>query len=383
MTVTLRSALAWLFTVTLVVFLPWGTGALAQSGFFTGQGGCSGCHVPPVVATCNGCHAHGTHPNSAKNSINVAGTTNKTAYAPGETVSVTITGGYRTGWIRAVLYDQNGVELARSTGNDSGMGSSAVYPAVLTAPAPATPGTYTWKVAWYGNQYDLTEAGAGTTTFGAGWTPDATNPNHGYEVVSISTPFTVSAATLPAPTITSVAPNTLAQGVAGQTVTIAGTNLTGATVSFSNPGVAGGTATASATAITLPVTVAATATAGSGTVTVTTANGSASAPFTVTGATVPAPSISGVFPASLPQGAANQTVTISGTNLGGATVSFSNPGVTAGTAAVTATAIVLPVSVNASAAAVVGHAGLRALHLRRDVPLRDRDRPHPAAGGNL
>lgn len=69
-------------------------------------------------------------------------------------VTVTITGGYRTGWIRAVLYDQNMVELARSTGNDSGMGSSATYPAVLTAPAPGTPGTYSWKVAWYGNNYE-------------------------------------------------------------------------------------------------------------------------------------------------------------------------------------------------------------------------------------
>ena len=33
-----------------------------------------------------------------------------------------MTGGYRTGWFRAILYNQNTVELARSTGNASGMG---------------------------------------------------------------------------------------------------------------------------------------------------------------------------------------------------------------------------------------------------------------------
>jgi hypothetical protein len=117
-------------------------------------------------------------------------------------VTVTITGGYRTGWFRAVLYDQNMVELARSTGNDSGMGGSAIYPATLSAPAPATPGTFSWKVAWYGNLYDA--AGA---TFGTGWLPDPINPNHGSEIVTISAPFTVASANLPATKITSVASN--------------------------------------------------------------------------------------------------------------------------------------------------------------------------------
>ena len=181
------SAFFTLLTLTGAAILLYSTPqALAQSAYFTSQG-CSGCHASPVAATCNGCHAHGTHPSSAKSTINVAGTTNKTSYAPGETVTVTISGGYRTGWFRAVLYDQNTVELARSTGNDSGMGSSAMYPATLSAPAPTTPGTYTWKVGWYGNKYD-----AATGVYGAGWTADATNPNHGYEIVSMSS-FTVAA----------------------------------------------------------------------------------------------------------------------------------------------------------------------------------------------
>jgi hypothetical protein len=162
------------------------TNSFSQSGYYT-SAGCNNCH-PASPSTCNGCHGHGTHSSSAKSDINVAGATNKASYAPGETVSVTITGGYKSGWFRAVLYNQNSVEIARSTGNDSGMGSSTIYPATLSAPAPLTPGNYTWKVAWYGNIYDKA-----TPTFGAGWVADATNPDHGYEIVSTNS-FTVTAA---------------------------------------------------------------------------------------------------------------------------------------------------------------------------------------------
>jgi hypothetical protein len=255
----------------------YGTEALAQSSYYTSQG-CSGCHT--TVSTCNGCHAHGTHPSSAKSSINVAGATNKTSYAPGETVTVTLTGGYRNGWFRAVLYNQSSVEVARSTGNDSGMGSSTTYPATLSAPAPTAPGTYSWKVGWYGNQFDSSGA-----AFGSGWTVDATNPNHGYETVSTNS-FTVTAAPIPAPTVSSVTPGSLVQGAVNQTVTIAGTNLTGATVTFSNAGVTHGAATITATSISMPVSVTANAATGAGTVTVTTGTGSASSAFTVTASTV-------------------------------------------------------------------------------------------------
>ena len=174
-----------LIATPLAAFLLEGTDAMASSSYFTSN--CAGCHAAPVVATCNGCHAHGTHSTSAKSDINVAGTTNKSSYAPGETVSVTINGGYRTGWIRAVLYDQTSKEVARSTGTASGMVSSTIYPATLTAPAPATAGTYTWKVAWYGNKYDKA-----TPFLGTGWTPDPTNANHGYQIVNMAS-FTVTA----------------------------------------------------------------------------------------------------------------------------------------------------------------------------------------------
>ena len=269
-----RALVLFFLTVVFVSLQLMHSTAQGSSSYFTSKG-CSGCHSAPVVATCNGCHAHGTHPDSTKKSINVAGATNKTTYAPGETVTVTITGGYRTGWFRAVLYNQSGVEVARSTGNDSGMGSSATYPATLSAAAPATPGAYTWKAGWYGNQYDASAA-----AFGAEWTVDATNPSHGYEIVNTNS-FTVTAA---APTISTVTPNTFPQGAVSQSVTITGSNLTGGTVSFSNPGVTGGAATITATSITLPVSVATSAVIGAGTVTVNTAGGSISSAFTVSAA---------------------------------------------------------------------------------------------------
>jgi hypothetical protein len=340
-----KFTLLFLLAASLFLLPILANNAFSESGFYTSQG-CEGCHT--ATTTCNGCHGHGTHSSNAKSDINVAGVTNKASYAPGETVTVTITGGYRTGWIRAVLRDLNGVvDLAKTSGNDSGIGSSGTYPVTLSAPAPLTPGTYTWKVGWYGNEYDA--AGA---AFGSGWAPDAGNPGHGYEFVNMAS-FTV-VAQVSAPTISTVSPNSLAQGATNQSVTITGTNLTGGTVSFSNPGVTGGTATVTATSITLPVSVTAGATTGAGTVTVTTAGGSANSPFTVTAATQ-APTISTVTPNSLPQGAMSQSVTIAGTNLTSGTVSFSNPGVTGGIfTSATATSITLPVTVLSNATTGAG-----------------------------
>ncbi len=119
------------------------TNAHAQSSYFTSRG-CANCHSAPVASTCAGCHQH---------SGTLTATPNKaTSYAPGETVTVTLTAsGARTGWIGARLYNQTGAEIARSSGNQSGMGGSTLYPAVLSAPAPATAGAYTWRVAYFGN----------------------------------------------------------------------------------------------------------------------------------------------------------------------------------------------------------------------------------------
>jgi hypothetical protein len=118
--------------------------AQAQSSYFSGRG-CTDCHSTPTAATCAGCHHH---------SGTLTATANKTtSYAPGETVTVTLAAsGARSGWIGARLYDQTGAEIARSTGSQSGMGGSTLYPATLSAPAPATAGTYTWRMAYLGNQ---------------------------------------------------------------------------------------------------------------------------------------------------------------------------------------------------------------------------------------
>ena len=185
-------------------FAFWAPGASAESGFYTTS--CAPCHGASPN-TCNGCHAHGIHSNRSKNNINLVATTNKSTYAPGEAMTVTLAGGYRNGWVRALLRDGTGVIVSRSTppGSTGGVTTSVlpytftVTPTGTTLTAPTTPGTYTYTAAWYGNKYDLAERG-GTTFFGPNWTPDSTNPNHGEE--RVSTTFTVVAA---APTLSSIA----------------------------------------------------------------------------------------------------------------------------------------------------------------------------------
>jgi MYXO-CTERM domain-containing protein len=179
---------------------------------------CVSCHPAPTPATCDGCHAHGVHSSTAQNDINLSATTDKATYSPGETVTVTFTGGYREGWIRAYLYDNVGVQVDNSTGTN-GKGGGAAFPIILTGTAPATAGTYTFTAAWYGNQYDLAQEG-GTTTFGPNWTPDPGNANHGQEKIATN-PFTVTAgADTTAPTVSSTIPDNNATGVAvGSVVT--------------------------------------------------------------------------------------------------------------------------------------------------------------------
>jgi hypothetical protein len=130
--------------------------ALAEDTFFTSR--CASCHTNDS-ATCNGCHAHGVWSSSSKSVKNLRATTDQAQYRPGQTVNVTFSGGYRTGWIRAKLYNQSNQEIARITG-PTGMGddrtNSALlrFPVLMSAPAPSTPGFYTWSAAWFGSPYD-------------------------------------------------------------------------------------------------------------------------------------------------------------------------------------------------------------------------------------
>ncbi len=170
---------------------------------------CAACHGTTTaggVQTCAGCHSHGTHLDSTKSTLNVTGATGKTSYAPGETVTVTVNGGYRSGWVRAILYDQSLRELARSGGTPlpgfSAPCCGASFPVTLSAPAPTTPGTYTWWVAWYGNQFDASGA-----AFGSGWVPSA-NPGHGEQRAQTNS-FTVVAPSNP---VIALSPPSLAFG---------------------------------------------------------------------------------------------------------------------------------------------------------------------------
>jgi hypothetical protein len=187
-------------TIALLAMAGLAGRADAKSDYWTSQY-CSACHYDDS-ASCDGCHAHGAHSDSGKSDINISTATDKTTYSPGETVSVTVDGGYRGGWVRAVLYDENGSEAARSEG-PGGTGSGESFPITLTATAPATPGTYTFSASWYGNLNDNSGAAFGN------WIDDPNNANHGEEMVSTNS-FVVEEAAPQVPDITvtdSVAPN--------------------------------------------------------------------------------------------------------------------------------------------------------------------------------
>ncbi|MGV1012758.1 MAG: LamG-like jellyroll fold domain-containing protein [Flavobacterium sp.] len=128
---------------------------------------------------------------------------------------------------------------------------------------------------------------------------------------------TQSITVLPAPTITSFTPSS--SGI-GLTVTLTGTNFTGATaVSFNGTGATTFSAGTS-TSITATVPTGAT----TGTITVTTPGGTATSATSFT--VVPAPTITSFTPSS---GASGAIVTLTGTNLTGATsVSFNGTATT-------------------------------------------------------
>lgn len=188
MKINSRALVLFLLAATLGVFQFGGSEAQAQSSYFSSRG-CTSCHSAPVTATCNGCHHHGA--------VSLKGTTNKTSYAPGETVSVTISGGNKTGWIQASLYNQNNTQVAISSGNASGMGHSTTFPAVLSAPAPTTPGTYTWKAAWHGNMNDSGSAHGDVTVNTNSFTVTAPADTTKPVVSAFTLPGTATSMTVP------------------------------------------------------------------------------------------------------------------------------------------------------------------------------------------
>lgn len=211
-----------LLSLTVIAVFAWVPGAKAQSSYFTS---CTACHVGQTVSSCSMCHAHGTHSSSAKSDINLKGQTvdangtSKTSFAPGETIYVKITGGYKAGSARITLYgDSTTTVLARSSGTlGSGEGPvnapsfSNTTGITLSSTAPVTPGTYTWNVSWYGNVYDKSGA-----AFGSRWVADSGNPEHGEEIVATNS-FTVTAPAAPSITL---APATLDFGTIATSSTL-------------------------------------------------------------------------------------------------------------------------------------------------------------------
>jgi len=195
--------------------LSWVPSASAQSGYFSSTppaspttAACSNCHTTADFpsGTCAACHGHGTHPNSTKNSMNITATPDKATYLPGEAMTVSVRGGYRSGSARAKLWNKDCSSASCTTqdyivgkgyllnGQDAPFGGNLIT--TLNWNAPTEPGTYTWSASWYGNIYDRVERSSGNrTTFGPLWLEDPDNgpgtgdqgwPAHGDEIVTFS-----------------------------------------------------------------------------------------------------------------------------------------------------------------------------------------------------
>jgi hypothetical protein len=145
MTFPARVLLVGAAAVAVLAVFP--AAGLAYPPYFTNN--CAGCHSNDT-ATCNGCHHHGP--------VDLTAVADKVQYKCGEALAVTLDGGSEHGWIRAILYNQDGVEVARATGpthagDDSGT-EMVELPVVLVATAPVGIGVYTWEAAWWGSPFD-------------------------------------------------------------------------------------------------------------------------------------------------------------------------------------------------------------------------------------
>ncbi len=162
--------------------------------------------------------------------------------------------------------------------------------------------------------------------------------------VSVSVQVTAAA-----PTLTSISPNSGSVG-ATVTVTLTGSNLSGATSINAGPGITvNGINVASATQITANFAIAANASSGAQNVTVTTPAGTSNAvPFTINPPA--APTLNSINP-NTGQLGATVTVTLTGSNLSGATAINAGPGVTInGINVASATQITANFAIAASAA---------------------------------
>ena len=198
-----KSRLTILMFGVFGLFIAWMSDASAIPTHFNNQG-CdgAGCHAAAIIVSCDGCHAHGTHAGNASGAMNVVARTDKTTYALGETIIVTIFGGGGDGgWFRGLLYDSNGIELDRSSGcatidqtgatpcNDGDEYSTPVTVSVL-ADTLGT-GTHNITAAWFGNMYEGGgDFGSNTVSVTVpGWMVETAiggaNSTHGQEIVAV------------------------------------------------------------------------------------------------------------------------------------------------------------------------------------------------------
>ena len=209
-----------------LLFAAFGIGvpnADARSTFFNDRG-CISCHGAAGSPTCNGCHHHG--PSGLKATTVPSG---KTTYAPGETVTISLTGGSQSGWIRAILYRDN-VEVARSTGTATGgMGGGPGFPITFTTTAPSAPGSYTYAAAWFGNSND-----SGSTHGEV----RASSVSITVAAAADTTPPTVSS-TAPANGATNISPGTAVTALFSEAVTASSVNATTFTLKAGSSSVGG------------------------------------------------------------------------------------------------------------------------------------------------
>jgi hypothetical protein len=150
--------------------------------------------------------------------------------------------------------------------------------------------------------------------------------------------------------LSSIAPSSGNQGQTIATVTLTGSNLSGATINAPS-GITTSKVVATATKVTATFSIDWAAATGSQAVTVTTAGGASNAlTFVVNAATPPAPTLSSISPSSAPRGA-TLTVTLTGTNfISSSIVSFDGSGVNLVSAAVvSSTRITASVQIDSNA----------------------------------
>ncbi|MGA0893552.1 MAG: beta strand repeat-containing protein, partial [Ilumatobacteraceae bacterium] len=161
-----------------------------------------------------------------------------------------------------------------------------------------------------------------------------------------------------APSLTSLTPNSRAQGALNSSVTVAGTGFqTGAVATFSGTLVTATTTSATATSLVIAVTVDQNAATGLRSITVTNPDGGTRTlanSFTV----LAGPKVTSLSPASLARGAAATTITINGSGfVTGTTVFFSGLGLTLGAVTVVS-ATQLRLTVAVATTATIGLRGI-------------------------